>query len=349
MGSAQCFKKHLPSTEIQSRPDFHRWKCIVANTWQYFTLITDCICRPHQETWQQKPSKSFSQTGACTSLGFILKQAHCSSAQKTLSMHQCRREETISQVHVQGANWVLKKGRNPLGQAWLLLHLPESHPTHCDDPVWALWSYGLKSFGALISTSIVCATCGCVGLEKYLWKGFWRSKNFSLSCGVTVKVFSTVNFLTGCFHLLLMRDVYWYWSLWVRFLQRAQEAENRKDDSLPELNKFPSWTSAHVVMPQVLGLAYNCFHEGKVKTTAIQETNAGANIHPAYGHTFPLCPSIFFSLYPKYLRHLKMSRSNSWNVGREKISSLLCKKRSPSSSVRLHGEIWLWDRWLSHC
>lgn len=94
-------------------------------------------------------------------------------------------------------------------------------------------------------------------------------------------------------------------------------------------------------MAQVVELAYICFHEEKVKTTAIQEMNAGANTHPAYGHTFLFCPSIFFSLYPTHLRHLKMCRSNSWNVGRKKTpSSLLCKRRSPSTSVRLHGELW---------
>lgn len=31
VGSAQCFQKHVPFTEIQGRPDFHRWKAMVAN------------------------------------------------------------------------------------------------------------------------------------------------------------------------------------------------------------------------------------------------------------------------------------------------------------------------------
>lgn len=124
--------------------------------------------------------------------------------------------------------------------------------------------------------------------------------------------------------------------------QRAQERETRKDDLLPELNKFPSWTSAHVVMPQVLGLAYICFHEGKDYSNSGNECRCKHT--PCIIDTpffSVLLFFFFFSLYPTYLRHFKMSRSNSWNVGRKKIpSSLPCKRRSPSSSVRLQGELW---------
>jgi len=34
VGSTQRFQKHLSFTEIQGRLDFHRWKSLVANTWQ---------------------------------------------------------------------------------------------------------------------------------------------------------------------------------------------------------------------------------------------------------------------------------------------------------------------------
>lgn len=94
--------------------------------------------------------------------------------------------------------------------------------------------------------------------------------------------------------------------------QREQETESRKDVSLPELKKSPSWTSAHVGMPKILGLAYIYFHEGKVQSTAIQEINAGANTHSVYEHTFLPHPSIFWSIYPTHLKHPTISKSNSW-------------------------------------
>lgn len=153
-----------------------------------------------------------------------------------------------------------------------------------------------------MSTSTCLGTCSFVGLGKYLWKGFWRSVHFSLSCGVTVKVSRTVNFLTGYFGLLLMRRVCWYWSLWVRPLQcRAESTGKRKQEGWlpPRTRIFPSWTSAHVVMPQMLGLASVCFHEGKAKTTAIQEMNAGANTHLHIDTPF-LSVLLYFFLFILY-------------------------------------------------
>lgn len=96
---------------------------------------------------------TFSQTGACISLGFILKQAHRSSAQKTLCMNHCRREDTCITDPCTGCKLGVKERQKPFGAGLTSPPPPkQSHPRHCGDPVWALRSYGLKSFGTVIST-----------------------------------------------------------------------------------------------------------------------------------------------------------------------------------------------------
>lgn len=89
-----------------------------------------------------------------------------------------------------------------------------------------------------------------------------------------------------------------------------------------------------------------CFHAGKVKTTAVKEMKVGANTHPQI--QTHLSSMFYTSLSPTCLRHLIVSRCNSWNEDRKKIpSSLLCKRStkgwctSPNSSVALFA---LWTR-----
>lgn len=95
------------------------------------------------------------------------------------------------------------KGRKPPGKAWLL-PLPRTAPvlaTLVTQP--GLCGYIVsKSFEKWFVQALLYATCWCVGLWNYLWKGFWKSKYFSLSWEVTVKVGVTVTFSIGYFHFL---------------------------------------------------------------------------------------------------------------------------------------------------
>lgn len=141
----------------------------------------------------------------------------------------------VSQIQVQGASWVLKKGRNPLGAG---LTSPLS-PTH--SPMSGLCDYmAWKGLEHLCPLALVCATCGFVGLGKYLWKCFCRNKLFELwgdSQGWQHCEF--LNWILSPSPLSL-------WEMCVDIghcgsdpwsaEQRAQETESRKDDSLPALN-----------------------------------------------------------------------------------------------------------------
>lgn len=94
--------------------------------------------------------------------------------------------------------------------------------------------------------------------------------------------------------------------------QRAQETESRKDVSLPELKKIPLLDLSTCRYAQNAGTCLHLVLWKKRSDYSNSGKNADANTHSAYKHTFLSHPSIFWSLYPTHLRHLTMSRCNSW-------------------------------------
>lgn len=141
-------------------------------------------------------------------------------------------------------------------------------PTHspmsglCDYMVW-------KGLEHLCPLALVCATCGFVGLGKYLWKCFWRNKLFELwgdSQG-----WQHWEFLNWILSPSPLHEKCTLISVTVGQIPGVQSREHRKQKA-GRMTPFqhwtlwdltvPSWTSAYVVMPQMTGQAYICFHEG---------------------------------------------------------------------------------------
>lgn len=95
VGSAPCFQKYLQFTEIQTDQNFTEGNVYSCKHLTIFYINYRLHLQTSPEDMTTKSFKTtFSQTGACISLGSILKEAQCSSAQKTLHINQCRREDT---------------------------------------------------------------------------------------------------------------------------------------------------------------------------------------------------------------------------------------------------------------
>lgn len=151
-----------------------------------------------------------------------------------------------------------------------------------------------------------------------------------------------------------MRNVCWYWSLWVSSLEcRAESTGNRKQEGWFPSSTEPTWTSAHVVMPQMMGQAYICFHEGKFKTTAVLEINAGANTHPAYRHTFCLCCYIYFFLFILHTWDTSqcLGLTARMQAGRKYHNPSCAKGDHPAAQwdCMVNEDSGLWNCWLSRC